>query len=353
MRKSSTLDTTPPVIDGCPSNIAIEAVNGASDVSVTWIEPTATDDSGSVSLTQTAIPGDIFPLGSTEVTYTFSDPSGNSATCSFSVVVSVASGDTISPVITGCPSDINLDLPSDFLSSVSVSWTEPTATDDSGFVSSTSTHQPGDIFDVGSQTTVTYTFSDSAGNTAICSFDVIVSSATPLDTTPPVIDGCPSGIAIEAASGASDVSVTWVEPTATDDSGSVSLTQTAIPGDIFPLGSTVVTYTFSDPSGNSATCSFSVVVSVASGDTISPVITGCPSDINLDLPSDFLSSVSVSWTEPTATDDSGFVSSTSTHQPGDIFDVGSQTTVVYTFSDSAGNTAICAFDVIVSSGMSF
>ncbi|XP_071489593.1 uncharacterized protein [Diadema antillarum] len=432
---AATLDTTPPVIDGCPSNIAIEAVNGASDVSVTWIEPTATDDSGSVSLTQTAIPGDIFPLGSTEVTYTFSDPSGNSATCSFSVVVSgigdtispvitgcpsdinldlpsdflsdvsvtwieptatddsgsvsltqtaipgdifplgstevtytfsdpsgnsatcsfsvvvsgmLASGDTISPVITGCPSDINLDLPSDFLSSVSVSWTEPTATDDSGFVSSTSTHQPGDIFDVGSQTTVVYTFSDSAGNTAICAFDVIVSSATPLDTTPPVIDGCPSDIAIEAADGASDVSVTWIEPTATDDSGSVSLTQTAIPGDSFPLGSTEVTYTFSDPSGNSATCSFSVVVS-GIGDTISPVITGCPSDINLDLPSDFLSSVSVSWTEPTATDDSGFVSSTSTHQPGDIFDVGSQTTVTYTFSDEAGNTAICAFDVIISS----
>ena len=66
----------------------VEAVVGSGDVSVTWTEPTATDDSGSVGLTQTASPGDTFPFGTTEVAYTFSDLTGNSAVCSFNVIVS-------------------------------------------------------------------------------------------------------------------------------------------------------------------------------------------------------------------------------------------------------------------------
>ena len=58
--------------------------------------------------------------------------------------------------------------------SVSVPWTEPTATDNSGMVPTvTQSHQPGDSFNVGT-TTVSYTFTDLAGNQAQCSFTVIV-----------------------------------------------------------------------------------------------------------------------------------------------------------------------------------
>ena len=85
---ASNLDNTDPVIVGCPSDIEVDAVVGSSDVSVVWTEPSATDDSGSVSSTRSANPGDNFPFGSTEVEYTFSDPSGNMATCSFNVIVS-------------------------------------------------------------------------------------------------------------------------------------------------------------------------------------------------------------------------------------------------------------------------
>ena len=56
-----------------------------------------------------------------------------------------------------------------------VSWTEPTAVDDSGILPTrTATHQPGDRFDVG-MTAVTYTFSDRSGNSAECSFIVTIS----------------------------------------------------------------------------------------------------------------------------------------------------------------------------------
>ena len=87
-----------------------------------------------------------------------------------------ASVDTTSPVITGCPQDVNLEIPSASITTVSVTWVEPTATDDSGSVTFTTTHQPGDLFPVGSSTPVTYTFSDATGNTAVCSFNVILTS---------------------------------------------------------------------------------------------------------------------------------------------------------------------------------
>ena len=48
-------------------------------------EPNATDNSGTVTITRTYIPGDIFYFGETRVYYHFEDPSGNEAECNFSV----------------------------------------------------------------------------------------------------------------------------------------------------------------------------------------------------------------------------------------------------------------------------
>ncbi|MFZ5939423.1 MAG: HYR domain-containing protein [Bacteroidota bacterium] len=86
--------------------------------------------------------------------------------------------DAINPTIDNCPSDITADLYTG--TAVEVSWTEPTASDNSGTVELTSTHQPGDQFAPGT-TTVTYTATDAAGNTASCSFDVTVVDHTGTD----------------------------------------------------------------------------------------------------------------------------------------------------------------------------
>ena len=45
------------------------------------------DNSGFVTLTSNYQPGDVFPIGKTEVVYSAIDPSGNSATASFVVTV--------------------------------------------------------------------------------------------------------------------------------------------------------------------------------------------------------------------------------------------------------------------------
>ena len=57
----------------------------------------------------------------------------------------------------------------------------------------------------------------------------------------------------------------------------------------------------------------------------------------------------MTWTEPTATDDSGFVTVISqTNRPGDVFSAGT-TTVRYVFADGSGNQAECVFNVEVTS----
>lgn len=79
------------------------------------------------------------------------------------------------------------------------------------------------------------------------------------DTTPPVISDCPVGVVRVVELGTPGAVASWTEPTATDLSGAVTLTQRSHqPNDFFGIGATVVSYTFLDNSGNDASCSFTV-----------------------------------------------------------------------------------------------
>ena len=78
------------------------------------------------------------------------------------------------PVINECPGDQNVTTDSAVATAV-VTWTPlPTATDNSGVQTLTSTDDSGDTFQIGSNT-VTYTATDDAGNTETCTFSVVVS----------------------------------------------------------------------------------------------------------------------------------------------------------------------------------
>ncbi len=81
-------DTTPPIITGCPDTINTVLPLGMTSTPVTWIEPTATDNSGlTPTVTQSHQPGDSFTMGSSQVTYTFTDTAGNEAVCTFSITI--------------------------------------------------------------------------------------------------------------------------------------------------------------------------------------------------------------------------------------------------------------------------
>ena len=82
----NVVDSNPPVVINCPQPIFRSVPLGTPSLMVTWIEPTATDDSGAPpTVMQTHSPGETFTVGVTQVTYIFRDPSGNEERCSFTV----------------------------------------------------------------------------------------------------------------------------------------------------------------------------------------------------------------------------------------------------------------------------
>ena len=82
------------------------------------------------------------------------------------------------------------------------------------------------------------------------------------ETEDPVFTSIPTGVITEYVNNVANlpVAVTW-SVTAKDGSGvAPTVSQTDSPGDTFPLGDTVVTYTATDGDGNTATAMFTVRV---------------------------------------------------------------------------------------------
>ena len=205
----------------------------------------------------------------------------------------------------------------------------------------TVTQMPAGPYSLGN-TVVQLTVTDSHGASSICTATVTV-----IDNTPPVIIGCPTSITVQTGLGRTtcDQVATWTAPTASDNCSVASFTSTHASGAIFPVGTTIVTYTAIDGATppNSITCNFTVTVE----DTTAPVIIGCPVNIILQTGLGRTTCDQMAtWTPPTASDNCTVVSFTSTHAPGATFPVGT-TTVTSTATDVAGNISTCSFTVTV------
>ena len=83
-----SVDTTPPTIQSCPSDIDRDIELGSPDTPVYWNPPIATDLSGNASLvSQSHIPGQRLTTGRHLVFYKFQDGSNNEAGCYFNVKI--------------------------------------------------------------------------------------------------------------------------------------------------------------------------------------------------------------------------------------------------------------------------
>jgi hypothetical protein len=171
-----TTDVIKPVLSACPPNIGL--ISNTTCAVATWIAPTATDNCTTTpSVTSNYTSGFCFPVGTTTVVYTATDAKNNSATCSFQVTVigGACTTDVVKPVLSACPSNINLTTTK---TCEVASWTPPTATDNCASAPSvTSNIASGFCFPVGT-TTVVYTAKDDFNNTATCSFNVSVAAGT-------------------------------------------------------------------------------------------------------------------------------------------------------------------------------
>ncbi|HJW29693.1 MAG TPA: MopE-related protein, partial [Saprospiraceae bacterium] len=165
-----------PAFTSCPSDItagntsslcsairtysALASGNPAPSLSYTFSGATTGSGTGTGS-------GSVFNKGTTLVTITAINSCGSSI-CSFNITINDSEG----PVISGCPSATNA-VVEEGQWGAHVSWTPPTATDNCGMGTITSTRMPGDFFNVGS-TVVTYTATDVNGNSSTCQFYVTV-----------------------------------------------------------------------------------------------------------------------------------------------------------------------------------
>ena len=88
------VDTTEPECVNLPNDIVRSGELGTPGVDVSWIEPTCSDISGTASISTTSHTSpSFFAVGMTVVSYTCTDMSGNSNTCSFSVTVTAGKED--------------------------------------------------------------------------------------------------------------------------------------------------------------------------------------------------------------------------------------------------------------------
>ncbi|MEZ4686721.1 MAG: HYR domain-containing protein [Bacteroidia bacterium] len=189
---------------------------------------------------------------------------------------------------------------------------------------------------------VTCTVSDAAGNSASCTFDVTV-----VDNEPPRIscsqplpvnnDPGVCGAAVNFRTGASDNcdGVLTASISCVDASGAPVAS-----GDVFPVGSTVVTCSVRDAAGNPARCTIRIVVN----DNEDPTIT-CPSAISVrNDPGQC--GATLRLPAPAASDNCRIRSVVCMPPGGSFFPVGT-TSVICTATDVNGNTASCRYPVTV------
>lgn len=135
-------------------------------------------------------------------------------------------------------------------------WTATASDPEDGPLTPTCNPAAGTVLPLG-LTTVTCSATDSFGHTASASFDVTV-----FDGTAPALAGVPGDLAVTTADPAG-ASVSWPAPTATDVvDGDRPVTCAPASGSTFAVGTTTVTCSASDSSGNTASATFDVSVTL-------------------------------------------------------------------------------------------
>ncbi|MBK7939748.1 MAG: HYR domain-containing protein [Lewinellaceae bacterium] len=203
--KVTVNDTQLPTIT-CPTANATQFVNDVDQCSKTILDgsldPAFADNCPDATITHNyvtapnpwTLAGANFPVGSTTVIWTVKDKAGNTASCSITVVVT----DTQVPEFVNCPTTMVMVGNDVDQCSGKVNWSIPVAEDNCDILSILQTGGPasGTIINVSpNPITITYTATDIHGNTALCTFQVLV-----VDTQNPEFDAditMPNDITVE------------------------------------------------------------------------------------------------------------------------------------------------------------
>ncbi|MFI5187778.1 MAG: HYR domain-containing protein, partial [Chitinophagales bacterium] len=288
----------------------------------------------------------VYPVGTTIVTWTVTDMNNNTAHCQQKITVT----DNQNPVIS-CPQDKLVNVKPGQCFATGINLASPIVWDNCG-VASIKNNAPAQ-FSTGT-TMVTWTATDINGNKSSCTQKITVR-----DNTAPNILSCAPAQKTNAGINCKSAVPNFIpNVAATDDctpSNLLLITQLPVAGTLVGPGITAVQITVKDAAGNSKTCATSFTVS-----DITPPTIICPANITTTI-SGNKCNTSISVPNPAATDNCGITkltwamngatngnsSSSGVNYIGSrTFNVGI-TTVTYTVKDASGNTANCSFTVTV------
>ncbi|MBK7936583.1 MAG: HYR domain-containing protein [Lewinellaceae bacterium] len=347
----------------CPANISVNTqgvVTAGSatvtpalcGVSLAYTAPVGTDNCPNPetdNLGGLGVGPNFYNYGGTYTeTWRVTDASGNSATCSFTITVD----DVINPTLT-CPVDITVGNDQG-VCEATVTYANPLGFDNCANYTITLNNgslPSGALFPQGTST-VSFTATDDAGNTVLCSFNVTVE-----DQEAPVITTCaPDQQFFTTNNGIGDCSANvpnlMTQVIATDNCpAGFTISQSPAPGTKFTgkHGDELeVIITVTDFAGNATTCEAELTLI----DNENPAIT-CPANpVQLNNTADLCGfSVFNNNLNATATDNCGPIAITNSltgNQTlgGTVLPVGS-TTVNWLATDAAGNTSACSVTYIV------
>jgi hypothetical protein len=220
------------------------------------------DSRQDITITQSPAPGTMVGLGPHTITLTANDGSSNNggAGNTATVQVTFTLNDTTAPTIS-CPANI-LNVPTNpGTCSATINPGTATASDNCSTPTVAGVRSDAQALNASypkGTTTITWTATDAANNQSSC-----VQTITVIDVEPPTIS-CPTDMIVDFNAGGTVV--TFTAPVGSDNCAGATTTQTAglASGSTFPLGTTTNTFTVTDASGNSASCSFKVTVALTS-----------------------------------------------------------------------------------------
>ncbi|SEP79506.1 HYR domain-containing protein [Neolewinella agarilytica] len=280
----------------------------------------------------------------TPITITATDAAGNTFSCTFNLTTE----DTTPPVPT-CPANQNEVLLADCSFTIGDYTSLVTATDNctmAGGFAVTQAPLAGSVTLTGpGSATVTMTVADEAGNEADCTFEVIVT-----DATPPTIS-CPPNPVLEVDDACMAVVPDLTTSATTTDNcsaiGLVTVTQDIAAGTILSNDGTtqIVVLTATDAAGLTASCT----VTISLDDVTPPTVT-CPAAQAVNLDATGCQVALPDFSGQLILDDNctaaGALAIQQMPAAGTIVS-GANTveTIVFDIDDGNGNSASCSFDV--------
>jgi len=315
----TVIDNEKPLMTA-PATVTLKNTTGkCGALSSVLLAPAVTDNCGVASITNNA-PA-LLPKGTTIVTWTATDLNGNTSSAAQMVVVR----DAEAPVFSNVPADVTVAC------NTIPAIINPVVSDNCDISPQLSFNQTSTQVSSTSQAghynyiiTRTWTAKDISGNTSTAKQVITVSDKTGPSLT------VPANITVNNDMNKCGAVVKYPAATASDICGSpITISYSISSGSLFTTGTTAVTVTAKDVSGNTTTKSFTVQVN----DTQKPVITA-PADISLNVP--FLTSTLTNLNLGlSVTSDNCGVASVTNNAPAS-FSVGT-TKVTWTVTDKSGN----------------